>query len=311
MTASAPRPSARAASAPTAHLRQGRQRPRPARRAAAGGRGPDPGTLPRCPTSSSKASTPTCRSAALAGRDWAREKYAAFAALLARLAARGIKPAVTQVWASSGLLAGMPDICNAVCVGHLLYGLSPVATDVARSERAAAGAERHQDPPDPCRPSCRRRRHRHRRAATAARTPASPAWCRSASATACAAPRPARPCSAPGPRPARAGDRRIAGAHDLDLTDIDSPEGRRRGHRRRRERRPVNSFKDLAGGFGCGELEAVMTFSQTAWQRATAPSGSYRPCARSRGRGRCLSSPCGKKATVSGLISITSPDSWV
>jgi alanine racemase len=67
----------------------------------------------------------------LAGRDWAREKYEAFVALLARLAARGVKPAVTQVWASSGLLAEMPDVCNAVCVGHLLYGLSTVAADVA------------------------------------------------------------------------------------------------------------------------------------------------------------------------------------
>ena len=65
------------------------------------------------------------------GRGWAREKYAAFAALLARLAARGIKPPVTQVWASSGLLAAMPDVCNAVCVGHLLYGLSPVTDDVS------------------------------------------------------------------------------------------------------------------------------------------------------------------------------------
>jgi alanine racemase len=65
------------------------------------------------------------------GRDWARANYEAFAALLARLAGRGIKPPVTQVWASSGLLAGMPDVCNAVCVGHLLYGLSPVAPDVA------------------------------------------------------------------------------------------------------------------------------------------------------------------------------------
>ncbi len=66
-----------------------------------------------------------------AGRDWAREKHAAFAALLERLAGRGVAPAVTQVWASSGLLAGMPDVCNAVCVGHLLYGLSPVTADVA------------------------------------------------------------------------------------------------------------------------------------------------------------------------------------
>jgi alanine racemase len=34
----------------------------------------------------------------LAGRDWAREKYEAFAALLARLEVRGVKPSVTQVW---------------------------------------------------------------------------------------------------------------------------------------------------------------------------------------------------------------------
>src|SRR5262249_38355304 len=61
------------------------------------------------------------------GRDWARTRYEAFAALLGRLAGRGIDPPVTQVWASSGLLARMPDVCNAVCVGHLLYGLSPVA----------------------------------------------------------------------------------------------------------------------------------------------------------------------------------------
>jgi alanine racemase len=66
-----------------------------------------------------------------AGRAWARERYAAFAALLERLAARGIRPAVTQVWASSGLLAGLPDTCNAMCVGHLLYGLSPVDAEVA------------------------------------------------------------------------------------------------------------------------------------------------------------------------------------
>jgi len=66
-----------------------------------------------------------------AGRDWARERYDGFVALLERLAARGIRPPVTQVWASSGLLAGLPDRCNAACVGHLLYGLSTVSTDVA------------------------------------------------------------------------------------------------------------------------------------------------------------------------------------
>ena len=67
----------------------------------------------------------------VSGRDWARERSAAFAALLARLATQGIAPPVTQVWASSGLLADMPDVCNAVCVGHLLYGLSPVSEEVS------------------------------------------------------------------------------------------------------------------------------------------------------------------------------------
>lgn len=68
-----------------------------------------------------------------AGRDWALAHYREFAALLGRLASQGIRPAVTQIWASSGLLAKMPDVCNAVCVGHLLYGLSPVSEEVAPS----------------------------------------------------------------------------------------------------------------------------------------------------------------------------------
>lgn len=66
-----------------------------------------------------------------AGRDWAQARYQGFAALLEHLGSMGIRPAVTQVWASSGLLAQLPDICNTVCVGHLLYGLSTVSDDVA------------------------------------------------------------------------------------------------------------------------------------------------------------------------------------
>jgi alanine racemase len=66
-----------------------------------------------------------------AGRERARERYEAFATLLQRLADRGIRPPVTQVWASSGLLAAMPDVCNAVCVGHLLYGLSPGDAEIS------------------------------------------------------------------------------------------------------------------------------------------------------------------------------------
>ena len=61
------------------------------------------------------------------GRDWARERFAAFDALLARLEERGLAPPVTQAGASASVAAGLPDRSNAVCVGHLLYGLSPFA----------------------------------------------------------------------------------------------------------------------------------------------------------------------------------------
>ena len=59
------------------------------------------------------------------GRDWASERFAAFDALLARLEARGLAPPVTQAGASASVAAGLADRSNAVCVGHLLYGLSP------------------------------------------------------------------------------------------------------------------------------------------------------------------------------------------
>jgi alanine racemase len=65
------------------------------------------------------------------GREWALANCRRFAALLERLASIGIRPAVTQVWASSGLLAQLPDMCNTVCVGHLLYGLSTVSDEIA------------------------------------------------------------------------------------------------------------------------------------------------------------------------------------
>ena len=61
------------------------------------------------------------------GRDWAEQRLAAFDALLARLEERGRLPPVTQARASSCVAAGLADRANAVCVGHLLYGLSPFA----------------------------------------------------------------------------------------------------------------------------------------------------------------------------------------
>ena len=60
-----------------------------------------------------------------AGREWAVSKGAVFTELLDGLARDGIRPAFTQMWGSSGLLADLPDATNAVCVGHALYGLSP------------------------------------------------------------------------------------------------------------------------------------------------------------------------------------------
>ena len=39
----------------------------------------------------------------------------------------GLAPPVTQAGASASVAAGLPDRSNAVCVGHLLYGLSPFA----------------------------------------------------------------------------------------------------------------------------------------------------------------------------------------
>ena len=63
------------------------------------------------------------------GRDWAAQRLATFDALLARLAERGLSPPVTQARASACVAAGLSDRANAVCVGHLLYGLSPFDDD--------------------------------------------------------------------------------------------------------------------------------------------------------------------------------------
>jgi alanine racemase len=59
------------------------------------------------------------------GRQWAVSKGGVFSELLDGLARDGVRPAVTQMWGSSGVLAGLPDSTNTVCVGHALYGLTP------------------------------------------------------------------------------------------------------------------------------------------------------------------------------------------
>ena len=61
------------------------------------------------------------------GRDWAGQRFAAFDSFLARLEEHGLAPPVTQAGASASVASGLADRGNAVCVGHLLYGLSPFA----------------------------------------------------------------------------------------------------------------------------------------------------------------------------------------
>jgi alanine racemase len=65
------------------------------------------------------------------GEAWALDCSKCFLALLSDLRDDGIDPPVTQLWGSSGLLANLPDATNAVCLGHVLYGLSPVLPELA------------------------------------------------------------------------------------------------------------------------------------------------------------------------------------
>lgn len=65
-----------------------------------------------------------------AGREWARDRLEAFDELVDALAEAGLKFSVTQAMNSGCILAGLEDRCNAVCPGHLLYGLSPFTADL-------------------------------------------------------------------------------------------------------------------------------------------------------------------------------------
>ena len=62
------------------------------------------------------------------GRDWAGQRLQAFDRFVAELKTAGYNFAVTQAMASCCLLARLHDNCNAVCVGHALYGLSPFSS---------------------------------------------------------------------------------------------------------------------------------------------------------------------------------------
>lgn len=63
------------------------------------------------------------------GRSWAADRLRDFDRLIAALADKGLEVPVTQARASSCVLAGLEDQCNAVCMGHAFYGLSPYGED--------------------------------------------------------------------------------------------------------------------------------------------------------------------------------------
>ena len=65
------------------------------------------------------------------GRDWALRGIAQFDELVAQVAEAGLTIPVTQARASAALLTGIDDNCTAVSPGALLYGLSPVRSELA------------------------------------------------------------------------------------------------------------------------------------------------------------------------------------
>ena len=67
----------------------------------------------------------------LAGNDWSRERLTEFDTFLVALERAGINVPISQANASSGLLSGITSRANTVCPGHLLFGISSVAPEVA------------------------------------------------------------------------------------------------------------------------------------------------------------------------------------
>lgn len=210
--------------------------------------------------------------ATAAGRDWALARSAEFEALLDRLAKAGIKPTVTQVWASSGLLCELPDGCNAVCVGHLLYGLSPMSDDVApaRGLRPVMTAIKT------------RLVHVAHHAAGRDLAIGGHYGMKNARVTGVV------PLGlGDGMRAAKSGETMslIVGGRrapvlgvslehtTLDLTDVGPAQVGDAVVIMGSDAGVTNSFKDIARWFGCGELEAVMSFSSRL-RPATQVSGS-------------------------------------
>ena len=68
------------------------------------------------------------------GMAWSQMRIEKFDELLIAVESAGVRIPVTQALASAGLLAGLRSRANAVCPGHLLYGLSPVTPSLVRAE---------------------------------------------------------------------------------------------------------------------------------------------------------------------------------
>ncbi len=93
-----------------------------------------------------------------ADAEWAKQLIATFSHMLDALSQAGLKIAVTQSLASSGLAAGLSDRCTAVCPGHLLYGglarlsedagdLSPYRSVLATIKSRLVHVARHSNGP--------------------------------------------------------------------------------------------------------------------------------------------------------------------
>ena len=80
------------------------------------------------------------------GMAYAKQRLSLFYDLLRDLATRGHAFAYTQALASSALMVGWVDECNAICPGHVLYGMPSVGSDLAPIEgfRPVLGAVKSQ-----------------------------------------------------------------------------------------------------------------------------------------------------------------------
>jgi alanine racemase len=71
----------------------------------------------------------------LTGLEWAKTQLHEFRAMLRALEAAGVVVSVTQAISSAGVLAMLEHGCNAICPGHLLYGLRPVSAAIADGDQ--------------------------------------------------------------------------------------------------------------------------------------------------------------------------------